>query len=306
MKKHIIWVTLPSLVTLTTLLVCAAQAPDGSLPSDLPSLHTLKNMTYKSAWTRSGKARLADGVYSEQAGPDSATRTRITLSDKVAHGTLNGRQAAVVILVTDPGGSGTFYDLAAVVLRKEKAVNVAVTNLGDRVTINSLSIRDNVVVVDLVVQRPGGEPMPSPTRRVLQAYALKSGKLVLTGTRDAHVTSPGIVGGTWDWEQFQGGDGRSIVVAKPEQYTVQFLADGKVSVRADCNRGSGSYEIDGHGLSISVMAMTMAACPPESLSDQYVRNLNDAASYALHDGRLQLNLSENSGTMTFVREKQGN
>ena len=148
--------------------------------------------------------------------------------------------------------------------------------------------------------------MASPTRRVLQTYVLKGGKLVLIATEDTPGTSSGIGGVTWVWKEFHGSDGKSIILAQPEQYTLQFLADGKVSIRADCNRGSGTYTLDGNNLSLSIMAMTMAACPPESLSDQYVRNLNDAASYEFHDGRLQLNLKNNSVTMIFAAETKGN
>ena len=304
-SKSFTWFARVAVPVIAAGLIYSLSGAAAASPPDVPSFHALKNMTYKSAWTRSGTVKLTDGVYSEPAAPGSATRTRIALSDRVPYGKLNGQQAAVVILVTDPGGSGTFYDLAAVVLRKEKPVNVAVTNLGDRVTINSLSIRENLVIVDLLVQRPG-EPMPSPTRRLLQTFALKSGKLVLTATEDATVTLPDIVGVTWKWEKFEGGDSRTIVVDRPEQYTVQFLADGKVSIRADCNWGSGAYKLNGSSLSVSIMAMTMAACPPESLSDQYVRDLNDVASYAIYDGKLHLNLKASTGTMVFVPEKQGN
>ena len=302
MNRHIIWITVAFVVMLTIRLACAGQGTDARTPSDVPSFHVLKNMTYKSTWTRSGKVKLTDGAYSEPAAAGSATRTRIALSDRVTYGELNGRQAAAVILVTDPGGSGTFYDLAAVVLRKEKPINVAVTNVGDRVTINSLSIRNNLVVVDLVMQKPG-EPMTSTTRRVVQTYSLEKGKLVLTATQDTTTTLPGIVGVTWKWEKLKGTDGRSIVVDQPEHYTVEFLVDGKVSIRADCNRGSGTYKVDESSLSVSIMVLTRAACPPESLSDGYVRDLNRVASYALQDGKLHLGLKDNSGTMVFAGGK---
>ncbi len=86
------------------------------------------------------------------------------LSDHVAYGELNGEPAAAVVLVSNSGGSGTFYDLAVVVERDGEPVNVAVTLLGDRVRIDSLAVEEGRIVVDLVTQGPG-EPFccPHPT-----------------------------------------------------------------------------------------------------------------------------------------------
>ena len=278
-----------------TALFIATKARTGESSAGL-SLKTLKNMAYKSEWTRSGKAKLVDGIYSEQAAPGSATRTTVTLTDKVAYGKLDGKGAAAVILVADPGGSGTFCDLAAVIVRKGKPVNVAVANLGDRVFVNSLSIQENVVKLDLVIQRPG-EPMTSPTHHVMQTYSLQKNKLVLTASEDASGPAPGVVGVTWKWEKFQGSDDKTVVVDEPEKYTIEFLPDGRVNIRADCNRGSGNYRINGSGLSIKILILTRAACPPESLSDVYIRDLNDAVSWVLEGGKLHLNLK--IGTMVF-------
>ena len=84
-------------------------APDGL---DRPAL---ANATYQSQFTQDGTAPLTDGQYSEAAAPGSATMTTVTLTDNITYGQLEGRDVAVVVLVTDPGGSGTFYDLAVVV-----------------------------------------------------------------------------------------------------------------------------------------------------------------------------------------------
>jgi heat shock protein HslJ len=142
-------------------------------------VEALRNAEYMSEWTKSGMVQLAGGEYREQAAPGSATETVVMLTDQVAVGELNGQPAAAVILVTDPGGSGTFYDLAIVIEQDGQLVNVATTSLGDRVQINSLSIEDGQVVVDMVTHGQD-DPMCCPTKQVSQTYALEGDQLVKT------------------------------------------------------------------------------------------------------------------------------
>ena len=84
-------------------------------------------------------------------------------------------------------------------------------------------------------------------------------------------------------------------------YTVVFNSDGTVSVVADCNTGSGTYRIDGDaGITISIGAITAAACPAGSLGDSFVENLNFAGLFALGNGALTIEIMADGGTMTFA------
>jgi heat shock protein HslJ len=139
----------------------------------------LANIEYKSDWTQSGMAPLTDGEYREQAAPGSATETVVTITEHIAHGQLDGQDAAAVVLVTDPGGSGTFYDLAVVVEQDGAPVNVASTMLGDRVQIKAVSIVGNEIIVEMVTHGPD-DPMCCPTQDVVQTYVLEEQELVQT------------------------------------------------------------------------------------------------------------------------------
>jgi len=139
----------------------------------------LANIEYLSEWTQSGVAPLTDGEYREQAAPGSATETVVMITEHIAHGQLNGQDAAAVVLVTDPGGSGTFYDLAVVVEQDGAPVNVATTLLGDRVQIKAVSIVGNEIIVEMVTHGPD-DPMCCPTQDVVQTYALEGQELVKT------------------------------------------------------------------------------------------------------------------------------
>ncbi len=140
--------------------------------------YTLENLEFRTGWTASKSAFLADGEYSEPAAPGSATKTIIKLHDRMAFGhTADGRPLTAAVLITDPGGSGTFYDLVAVVNRGGKPVHVATVNLGDRVKIESLVIENGQIVVQMITQGPD-EPMACPTLRVVRRYVLQGENLV--------------------------------------------------------------------------------------------------------------------------------
>jgi heat shock protein HslJ len=136
----------------------------------------LANMEYKSEWTQSGTASLVNGEYREPAAPGSATETVVVLTPYVAYGELNGEPVAAVILATDPGGSGTFYELAVVVEQDGQPVHLTSARLGDRVQINSLDIVDNAIMIDMVAHGPD-DPMCCPTQRVRQNYVLEGDQL---------------------------------------------------------------------------------------------------------------------------------
>ncbi len=140
--------------------------------------NTLRNLEFRTDWTASKTAHLVDGKYSEPAAPGSATKTIIKLHDLMAFGRApDGRPLAAAVLVTDPGGSGTFYDLAAVITRGGKPGHVATVNLGDRVKIESLVIENGQIVVEMITQGPD-DPMACPTLRVVRRYVLQGEKLV--------------------------------------------------------------------------------------------------------------------------------
>jgi len=264
---------------------------------------TLKNMEYRSEFTHSGVAPLVGGEYREPAAPGSATETVVTLTEHMASGQLDGRQATVVILVTDPGGSGTFYDLAVVVDQDGQPVNVATTLLGDRVQIQALSIAGNEIVVEMIAPGPE-DPMCCPTQQVVQTYALQNGELIQTSSQVVGSTGAagdGLTGVVWKWDQFLESNDNTIVVDDPDRYTLEFLADGMVAVQADCNQASGSYAVEGSNLTIEIGPSTLALCPPDSLSDQYLKYLGEVVSFVLDGGKLALSVRYDSGIMTFVK-----
>jgi para-nitrobenzyl esterase len=104
-------------------------------------------------------------------------------------------------------------------------------------------------------------------------------------------TASGLTGVTWQLEQVEGVDGMTAAIDQPDRYTVTFDDDGRVYLRADCNQGMGSYELDGNELRLLTLASTLALCPPGSLYDAFMAQLNDVMAWELQDGTLALSTS---------------
>jgi len=86
--------------------------------------------------------------------------------------------------------------------------------------------------------------------------------------------------------------GLLVVAAAPERYTLSFQAGGRVNVRADCNRGSGGYEVDSAQMKFGAIALTKMACPAGSQDADFLRMLIKASAYAIDRGDLALTLSD--------------
>jgi hypothetical protein len=144
----------------------------------------LANASYPSEYTESGVVQLEDGEYRVPVAPGSATELVVTL-DEVAFGDLNedGVEDAAVILVTEPGGSGTFYDLAAVLNQNGEAVSVDSTLLGDRIQLEALAIEAGDIQVEMVTHG-SSDPLCCPTQEVTQTYQLQDDQLVLIATSE--------------------------------------------------------------------------------------------------------------------------
>ena len=121
---------------------------------------------------------ICEGHHNQRAG--SATKTRISLGEEQAAGDLNGDGAkdAAVTLVADPGGSGTFTYLAAVINQEGVARPIASVFLGDRIVVKSLAIQSGEIVVTLLTRKPD-EPMAAePTVEVTRKFRLQGDELV--------------------------------------------------------------------------------------------------------------------------------
>jgi para-nitrobenzyl esterase len=139
---------------------------------------------------------------------------------------------------------------------------------------------------------PGRAPRrPMKTASILLAFALLA----------ACAAAPLRLGGTaWQLVGFQGGDGKTLTPDDRAKYTIEFLADGAVAMRIDCNRARGAWKSPQPGqLQFGPLAVTRVLCPPDPLNDRFAKDVGYVRSYVVRNGRLFLSLMADGGIYEF-------
>ena len=144
--------------------------------------------------------------------------------------------------------------------------------------------KDGVLYIDLAAD--GGRMTFTPFEEISAAAT------------EAPVSDP-LLANPWQWTSFIN-PVEKYTVETPENYQLTFQTDGTVDIKTDCNLASGTYTTEGKKISISVGPMTMAACPPGSRSEEFIKYLGYAAIYFFQDGDLLIDLFADGGTMRFA------
>ncbi len=108
----------------------------------------------------------------------------------------------------------------------------------------------------------------------------------------------------WRWTETVMNNDSRIKPDAPDRYTLEFQPGGMVTVRADCNRGSGSYLLNGGALTFGPIAMTRAMCPPGSKDTEFLRGLAAVSGQLFRGNDLVLTLKFDSGSMIFTTTRQ--
>ena len=112
------------------------------------------------------------------------------------------------------------------------------------------------------------------------------------------VASNEIVGPVWLWQRTQLVDGKLVTPAAPDRYTLAFQGGGRMNLRADCNRGTSAYEVNGNVMKLSAAALTKMGCPAGSQDAEFIAELGRVASYTVVSNELVLTLTD-GGAMRF-------
>jgi heat shock protein HslJ len=135
---------------------------------------------------------------------------------------------------------------------------------------------------------------PSLARTLLVAAVALSpacGESVLTGPS-------AVMGGVWKLQRIET-TGGTAAVARPEDYTLEFMEAGRLAVRADCNRCSGSYELSGGDLPIGPLACTRAFCGSASSDVVFLDLLSSAKTLGVRG--LELRIDSPRGVLRLSR-----
>src|SRR5262249_8754530 len=107
---------------------------------------------------------------------------------------------------------------------------------------------------------------------------------------------------SWQVVKFQGGDGTVLTPDDKTKYTVAFTNNGDLSVRFDCNRGRGTWILNGpNEVRFGPLALTRVMCPPGSMHDPLVKQGREVGPCRGTGGGRFLSLGADSGTYELER-----
>jgi heat shock protein HslJ len=113
-------------------------------------------------------------------------------------------------------------------------------------------------------------------------------------------TNSDLVGKVWEWRKTITSNDANIIVKDPSRYTIEFLADGTIEVKADCRNIGGTYTVSGTDLSIQLGPAIQIACPPDSQDADYLMGLDAVSGYLVEGNTLSLSTKQGSDFMIFA------
>jgi heat shock protein HslJ len=291
---------------LSMLAVPAAAAAN---PPDVPAAlraEALRQATYRGLGPPARQVTLAEGRWQgTPQTPGSATVPSVMLApERITHGDLDGDGVpeAVVLLVVDPGGSGTFLHLAVVKAVDGRARNVATRRVGDRVQVRDLRVDGGRVVLDVVRAGPQ-DPSCCPGELATLGWQLKGGRLqpgpvTVTG----RLGPAAAAGAEWVLRRWAGGE----AVAGDAAPTL--AVDGeRVAGFSGCNRYMASWTPGASPGEVKSgpVATTRRFCEGDAaaVEARFVAQMSAVRSLRFHFGDLLLDTE--GGTLVFARPAAG-
>lgn len=106
---------------------------------------------------------------------------------------------------------------------------------------------------------------------------------------------------TWRWTGLtQTMPANDVRVSNPNQYTLNFAANGTYAIKADCNSGSGNYTLNKTVLKISAPTLTKAYCGDSSSDKTFLEGLTRVKSFQMDStGGLVLTMENPTNRMSF-------
>lgn len=109
-----------------------------------------------------------------------------------------------------------------------------------------------------------------------------------------------LAGSRWHLVEIRSMNDKIQAPDTPSNYTIEFLPEGTVAIKADCNRGTGSWETVGPGMiRFGPIAATRALCPPASISEAYLGQFERVRGYSFDAGNLLLATMADGAVLKF-------
>lgn len=195
------------------------------------------------------------------------TKNTLTIFQEPVTGDLDGDgdMDGAILLVNNPGGSGTFYYAVLVMNNAGKYDATNVLLLGDRIAPQTIEIHDGRAVFNYA-ERKASEPMttpPSMGKSLWIHFDKKSGEIGewvkdFEGEADPARMTLGMK--KWMWVKTIDSKGSTITPKIADKFGLTFSKDGNVAVSTDCNSMGGKYTSKDGALSFGNMFSTMMYC----------------------------------------------
>jgi hypothetical protein len=126
---------------------------------------------------------LINGRSEKEAAPGSASKITTAVIRNPAVGDLNddGRPDAALVLFQNSGGTGTFIYAAAAINRNDGYHGTNAVLLGDRITVDRVSIRNGVIVVEYRDRRSDESMAVEPSVPRSAYFIFQNGELQKVG-----------------------------------------------------------------------------------------------------------------------------
>ena len=121
---------------------------------------------------------------------------------------------------------------------------------------------------------------------------------VVSGSQATTIAAE-VVPGVLKLQSLTRADATTVTISDPQQFTLEFLDNNRVAVKADCNRASGSFTVNGATLTIGPMAVTKAYCGSASLDSEFLSLLGGETVATV--STTSLVLSSARGALRFSR-----
>ena len=171
----------PTMVTETEPSTIEPTTGTPAAPASPLTRQQAENFTYRLYYTLNAEIMLQNGVFDYQDPSDPSVRVHSILHPVDAYGHINTDNSsdAVVVLVTNTGGSGNFYDMVALANHNGTPIQVAEVHLGDRQIVNSITINDDRTITLDFVTHDDDDAFCCPTQHVRRNYIWIGADLVV-------------------------------------------------------------------------------------------------------------------------------
>lgn len=307
MKRTMLVVLSSILILIGGVYVYTQFSKDTPAVTQEPEMNIENTSPQNTTYTIDGQTyTLFRGYTEREVIPGSASKNTITVFGQPAYGDIDGDgdDDAVVLLVNDTGGSGTFYYVALAINIDAEYFGTDTMLLGDRIAPQTYAIEKNRAIVNYADRAPD-EPLgtePTEAKSLYLQYDPESLKLieaVVNLDEENEANRQLLTQKMWTWVRTIYNNDTELTPNNPEAFTLIFAEDGTFSATTDCNEVSGEYTVVDTTLSFENISRTKMNCN-NSQEEEFYQILTEAETFSgTSDEELMLELGGGSGSVIF-------